>query len=51
MDALDTVLETVRLRGSLFCRSELGAPWGMAIPAAGGASFHVLRRGRCCGHG
>jgi AraC-like DNA-binding protein len=47
MDALTDVLETVHLTGSLYCRSELSAPWGMAVPASSAAQFHVVRRGRC----
>ncbi len=47
MDALTDILETIHLRGSLYCRSELGAPWGMAIAAGSDAQFHVVRRGRC----
>ena len=47
MDAFADILETVHLRGSVYCRSELSAPWGMALPASETAQFHVLRRGRC----
>lgn len=47
MDALAELLETVHLRGNLYCRSDLRAPWGMALPASDRAGFHVLRRGRC----
>jgi AraC-like DNA-binding protein len=47
MDALASLLETVHLGGSLYFRSELGAPWGMEVPASQEAQFHVVRRGRC----
>ena len=47
MDALTDVLKTVHLTGSLHFRSELSAPWGMAVPASDSAQFHVVRRGRC----
>lgn len=47
MDALSDVLETVHLHGSVYCRSELTAPWGMSIPQVSQAQFHVVRRGRC----
>jgi len=50
MDALTDVLQTVHLRGSLYFRSELTAPWGLAIPAAALAQFHAVRRGRCWLH-
>ncbi len=47
MDALADILETVHLSGSVYCRSELTAPWGMALPASDTAQFHAVRRGRC----
>ncbi|MEZ4387168.1 MAG: AraC family transcriptional regulator [Candidatus Krumholzibacteriia bacterium] len=47
MDALADILNTVHLSGSLYCRSELTAPWGMAVPRGETAQFHVVRRGRC----
>ncbi len=47
MDALTDILESVHLHGSVYCRSELTAPWGMAVPQSDTAQFHVVRRGRC----
>jgi hypothetical protein len=47
MDALTDVLESVHLSGSVYCRSELTAPWAMRISASKTAQFHVVRRGRC----
>jgi AraC family transcriptional regulator, alkane utilization regulator len=47
MDALTDILKTVSLQGSVFCRSELTAPWGIAFSAGDAAQFHVVRRGRC----
>lgn len=47
MDPLGKLLETVHLGGSLYFRSELGAPWGIEVPPSGVAQFHVVRRGRC----
>src|SRR5215510_6480052 len=46
-DVLTTVIETLRVRGSVFCRSELRSPWGMSLQARGVAHFHVVERGRC----
>jgi len=46
-DVLTTVIETLRVRGSVFCRSELRPPWGMSLQARGVAHFHVVERGRC----
>lgn len=47
MDALTDILRTVQLQGSVYCRSELTAPWGIAVPDSDTAQFHVVRRGRC----
>ena len=47
MDALTDILNTVHMMGSVYCRSELSAPWGMSVPASNAAQFHVVRRGRC----
>ena len=44
-DVLTTVMDTVRLRSRVFCRSELKAPWGMALPRSDYAHFHVVERG------
>lgn len=45
MDVLTDVLNTLHLRSSLYCRSELGAPWGLHFLPLPGAVFHVLQRG------
>lgn len=47
MDALSSLLESVHLGGSLYFRSELGAPWGMEVPVSDAGQFHIVRRGRC----
>ena len=44
-DVLTDVLNTLRLRGRVFCRSEMSAPWGMRLPAGEYAHFHVIERG------
>jgi AraC-like DNA-binding protein len=44
---LTAVLDAVRLRSRVFCRSELKAPWGMALRASAYAHFHVIERGGC----
>jgi AraC-like DNA-binding protein len=38
-------MDAVRLRSRVFCRSELKAPWGMALRASDYAHFHVVERG------
>jgi AraC-like DNA-binding protein len=36
------------MTGTFYCRSEMSAPWGLAMPARPGClSFHVLTTGRC----
>lgn len=46
-DVLTAVMDAVRLRSRVFCRSELKAPWGMALRRSGDAHFHVVERGGC----
>jgi AraC-like DNA-binding protein len=47
MDALSAVLRTLYLRGRVYCRTELGPPWGMELPPGQKAYFHVVIRGSC----
>jgi AraC-like DNA-binding protein len=47
-DDLSDVLQAVRFRGVVFCRSELSAPWGFSVLGREFASFHIVTRGRCC---
>jgi AraC-like DNA-binding protein len=47
-DDLSEVLQAVRFRGVLFCRSELSAPWGFSVLSREFASFHIVLRGKCC---
>jgi len=44
-DALTDVLKTLKLRGRVFCCSELYAPWAMSLPTSDYAHFHVVERG------
>lgn len=44
-DVLTTVMDALRLRSRVFCRSELGAPWGMALRRSDCAHFHAIERG------
>src|ERR1700687_1856787 len=46
-DALSELLQRIRFRSTLMCRSELNAPWGFAVEGREFASFHVVLRGRC----
>lgn len=44
-DVLSSVVGSLRLRSRVFCRSELAAPWGLALPPSDYAHFHVVERG------
>ena len=46
-DVLGDILETLRFRGSIFFRSDLAAPWGMALGDTGIPRFHVVLSGAC----
>jgi len=47
-DALGEALHSLRLSGAFYCRSELTAPFGVALPAfPGSLMFHILMAGRC----
>lgn len=39
------ILDTVRLKSSLYCRSDLGSPWGLHFVQHPCAVFHVLYQG------
>ena len=45
MDVLTDVLQMLRLTSRVYCRSELRAPWGLAMPPARRMAFHVVDRG------
>jgi AraC-like DNA-binding protein len=47
-DPLGETLHLLRLTGTLYCRSELTAPWGIEIPSLEGVmTFQVVTAGRC----
>src|SRR5262249_12251062 len=45
MDVLSDILQTFRLRSSVFAMTELAAPWGMSTDGRAEAIFHVILRG------
>ena len=47
-DVLADVLDSLKLRGRLFCRCELSAPWALGFAAGDFAHFHVIAGGPCC---
>lgn len=47
-DALGEALHFLRMTGTFYCRSELTAPWALALPEAKGSlAFHVVVSGEC----
>lgn len=47
-DPLGETLHLLRLTGTLYCRSELTAPWGIDLPPMEGCMMlHVVTSGRC----
>ncbi len=46
-DVLADVLDTMRLRGTIFFRSELAAPWGMSLDSGECPRFHIALFGNC----
>jgi AraC-like DNA-binding protein len=48
VDALSDVLSKSRVKGAVFCRAELAAPWGVLTKGAEKAIFHVIVRGAGC---
>ena len=48
VDPLGEALHFLRMSGTFYCRSELTAPWALALPPVKGClSFHVVVSGRC----
>lgn len=48
VDPLGEALHSLRMSGAFYCRSELTAPWALALPPRQGClSFHVVASGRC----
>src|SRR5262249_13760381 len=46
-DYLSDVLRTARFQSGVFCRSQLSAPWGLAVAAREVATFHFVVDGSC----
>lgn len=46
-DPLSQILESIRLRSEVLCRSDFTIPWGLAMPALEGMYFHIVERGTC----
>jgi AraC-like DNA-binding protein len=46
-DGMSEMLWSLRIRTTVFCRSDMKAPWGFGVKAHGRAAFHVLLEGSC----
>src|SRR5262245_60123177 len=46
-DVLADVLDSLKLRGRIFCRCELSAPWAIGFAAGHFSHFHVIEKGTC----
>jgi len=47
MDVLSDILQTLRLRGTVYFHARFHAPWGMRISDGQIANFHLVTRGVC----
>ena len=46
-DVFADILGSIRVRGTVYRRPELTAPWGLAVGARDSAGIHVLIKGKC----
>lgn len=47
-DVLSDIFDTIRLRATLYFRTDFSAPWAIAVPACRQAArFHLVVQGRC----
>ncbi len=47
-DVLSDIFETIRLRATLYFRTDFSAPWAIAVPTyAQAARFHLVIQGQC----
>jgi len=47
MDALSTILDAVHLKGMVYEKAALSAPWGIDVPQDGNSQFWRLEKGIC----
>jgi AraC-like DNA-binding protein len=45
-DDLSELLERINVRSVVYCRSDLGAPWGFRVDGSATAKFHLVLSGR-----
>src|SRR5262245_66235669 len=46
-DAVTELLATLKVSSSVYCLSDLGAPWGFAVDGENVAKFHLVLEGAC----
>ena len=46
-DVLTDILQSIRLRSTLYCRANMNAPWGFRVSERVVASFHIVTGGTC----
>jgi AraC-like DNA-binding protein len=46
-DAMMSLVDVLRVRGRVYCRTEMAAPWGIAFPRGTIAHFHAIEKGPC----
>jgi len=46
-DALTELLRAVKVHSTVYCVSELSAPWGFRVEASSAAKFHLVLEGEC----
>jgi AraC-like DNA-binding protein len=47
LDPVSKLLRSVRVRSTIYCRSQMRAPWGFAVEAHDNPAFHLVTSGRC----
>jgi AraC-like DNA-binding protein len=46
-DGVSSLLNAIKVHSSVFCLSDLGAPWGFEVGASTIAKFHLVLEGKC----
>ncbi len=46
-DSLSQLLMSLHVRSTVYCRSQLRAPWGFAVQARDASAFHLVTAGAC----
>jgi AraC-like DNA-binding protein len=46
-DVVSELLRSVRIRSSVYCRSQMTSPWGFRVEAKDLATFHLVLSGEC----